>query len=250
MTLVHQIKEAQQALTDLLADEAELSKLEQGQAAELQTLKDQGSKDFAQLVILEGKRAALASMLTEQRSHIAQARAGLASLEAEQGRTAVLAELRARVSALQARRSETDGLLSELGQVVTTHLAKLTASRVAWLADLEEAQEYAVQALGLHPVAGITPYSGTASNNDRHQAWHTLFEELGTGARDALTQSPVAGYTPGLNVAYDLPGIDHVAVGAARTPFIRFFDRPVAITLARAVKEADQAAPHSFAGGE
>ncbi|WP_407543713.1 hypothetical protein Q0M94_28010 (plasmid) [Deinococcus radiomollis] len=81
MTLLDQIDEARRALEELTTDEAQLSRLLAEQTSGIQILKDGGSQDFAQLDSLEGKRTALATLLSDQRSHIVTAAASLIALE-------------------------------------------------------------------------------------------------------------------------------------------------------------------------
>ena len=83
MTLLDQIDEARRALEELTTDEAELTRLLAEQTSGIQTLKDGGSKDSVLLTSLEGRRAALATLLSDQRSHIATAAASLIALEVD-----------------------------------------------------------------------------------------------------------------------------------------------------------------------
>ena len=186
MTIDREIEDARQALADLTADEAELSRLEAAQLAEIQTLKDAGSKDFAGLAALEGKRAALSYMLAEQRGHMERARAHLNALTATKARGDALDAMRGRVRDLQARRAEANALLSELGAFLRSHLPRIVAARVAWADELDAAYAFAGQAFDVPHPAALPAHSGSPGRT----AWTALFSELGDGAADALLQSP------------------------------------------------------------
>ncbi|THF86135.1 hypothetical protein E7T09_12965 [Deinococcus sp. KSM4-11] len=249
MTLLRQIDDARQALADLTTDEAELSHLEAEQLAEIQAMKVSGSKNFAGLAVLEGKRAALASMLTEQRSHIERARVHLEGLTAQKVRGEALEALKVRVHDLQARRKETDGLLMELGAFLRSHLPRIAASRMVWAADLEAAQAQAMSAFDIpQHLAGLPSHSGSAGRT----AWNALFDELGEGAADALTQTPNGRHAQGMTRVYEpltrRPA--HHAVSVAQVPLLRYFDRPVSLVIAEALAEVDSVTPAPFRGGE
>lgn len=248
MTLLRQIEDAGQALADLTTDEAELSRLESEQLAEIQNLKASGSKDFAGLAVLEGKRAALSSMLTEQRGHIERARTHLDSLTAEKTRGEALEALRARVRDLQARREETDGLLLELGAFLRSHLPRITAARLAWADELNAAQEQAVSAFGLAHLSNLSSFSMSPGR----KAWEGLFEELGEGAGDALTQTPNGRHAQGLNRVYEaqVRPPAHLAAHAAQVPLLRYLDRPVSLVIAEALSDVDAVTPAPLRGGE
>ncbi|UQN04976.1 hypothetical protein [Deinococcus sp. QL22] len=187
MTLTHQIKEAQQALADLLADETELSKLEQEQTAELHSLKAGGSKDFAHLATLEGKRAALASMLTEQRGHITQARTRLTELETARGREIhlerieeIAGQIRQTRDSLHAGRlALIDTLRPELVRLMGLH-REWDALRVAFVAEARE------MGLVLYPDHYGFPREGSAAGIEA--MWAEL--EARGGDVDALKLTP------------------------------------------------------------
>jgi hypothetical protein len=132
MTLTRQLKDARKALDELTADEAELTRLEAEQVAEIASLKASGSKDFAGLATLEGKRAALASMLSEQRTSIDQARALLVSLEAEAERTRRLERIGEIAAQTAQVHDAVRGGLDTLAEQLTTELLRLFALEQEW----------------------------------------------------------------------------------------------------------------------
>ena len=83
-----QIDEARTELAALAADQQELETLAAQRTEEITALKATGSKDFAALAALEGQRAALQTMLTEQRGYVAAAQSRVTALEHQQGREA------------------------------------------------------------------------------------------------------------------------------------------------------------------
>lgn len=255
MTLDQQIEAARAALADLRADETELTRLEAEQTRELDELRADGSRDFATRATLEGKRAALASMLAEQRGHVAQAAATLGDLEAQQVRAADLAELRGRVAGLTARRAEVDGLLLELHTFLLSQLGRITAARIAWEEELTAAQDHTAQVFGLSSSLKSIGQGQDVDMQTRRRGWTAAFDEIGDSARAALLSSPVSRYTPGLLEPYSPPILAGRSdalelVGLSRQPVGRFLDRPVSLTVAAALAATDQAAPHSFRGGE
>lgn len=254
MTLDQQIEAARAALQDLSSDEAELSRLEAEKAGELATLRAGGSRDFAGLAELEGKRAALASMLAEQRGHVAQAAAQLGSLEVQRARAAALVTLREQVGTLTAHRAEVDALLLELHTFLVSHLGRVTAARVLWGQDLAAAQGYAAEVFGLRPPAQVGQGQDVQAQAQQ-QGWAEAFEEIGEGARASLLSSPLSRHTAGLLEPYPSPVLaGHPAplelVGLPGLPLRRFLDRPVMLTVAAALSTADQVAPWEFRGGE
>jgi hypothetical protein len=251
MTPISQIEETQRALQDLQADEVELSGLYGEQAAGIQALKNEGSKDFALLASLEGKRAALGTMLSEQRAHIAQAQARLAGLEAARLRSEQLEEIRAKVTQLKARREETDQLLLHLGTFLTEQLGRITAARVAWAQELADAQEQAAAVYRLPRLLQIG-FSDAVSR----RAWHAAFNEIGSDAALALTLVPSDKQAQGMAQPYPRPGLvnmndESYLIGDAKgRPLLSWLDRPVMLTIVQAVLSADQNAPDPYSGGE
>lgn len=254
MTLDQQIEAARAALQDLSSDEAELTRLEAEQAGELAALRAGGSRDFAGLAELEGKRAALASMLAEQRGHVAQAAAQLGSLEVQRARAAALVTLREQVAALTARRAEVDTLLLELHTFLVSHLDRVAAARTLWGEEFAAAQGYAAEVFGLRPPAEVGRGQDVRAQAQQ-QGWVEAFAEIGEGARAALVSSPLSRSTPGLLEPYPSPIMAEYSepldlVGLVNFPLRRFLDRPVMLILAAALATADQRAPHGLRGGE
>lgn len=254
MNLETQIREAQQALADLRADETELSRLEVEKAGELAALRAAGSRDFAGLATLEGKRAALASMLAEQRGHVAQAAAQLGNLEVQRAKAAALVTLREQVAALTARRAEVDSLLLELHTFLVSHLDRVAAARTLWGEELAAAQGYAAEVFGLRRPSEVQVGQDVHAQAQQ-QGWAEAFAEIGEGARTALVSSPLSRATPGLLEPYPSPVMAGYPdpldlAGRLRFPLRRFLDRPVMLTVAAALSAADQVAPWEFRGGE
>lgn len=132
MTLDRQLEDARQALEALTTDEAELSRLASEQAAEIDALKAAGSRDFAHLASLEGKRAALTSMLEEQRAHVAQARALLEKVEAEHRREAQLVRAGHLAERTRAAWGSFDGALMAFVERSLPELLNLLNLQGAW----------------------------------------------------------------------------------------------------------------------
>lgn len=109
-----QIKAARHALDNLTTDEVELSRLEADHRAQIDKLKASGSRDFAALAELEGKRAALASMLSEQRQAISEARAELGRLEAQSHREQLISRVGHLAAGIEADRATLDAALRQL----------------------------------------------------------------------------------------------------------------------------------------
>lgn len=148
MNTERQIKEARQTLEELLTDEQELVTLEAEQTAEIQALKESGSKDFAALATLEGKRSALGTMLTEQRQAISEARAELASLEAQQAAAESLERYRGLAEGMRQKRTDLHAGVTALADTLEKELLRLIGIRGEWrslrLAFIEEAQAQGV----------------------------------------------------------------------------------------------------------
>lgn len=254
MTLDQQIEVARAALQDLSSDEAELTRLEAEKVGELAALRAAGSRDFTGLAELEGKRTALASMLVEQRGHVAQAAAQLGSLEVQRARATALVTLREQVDALAARRAEVDLLLLELHTFLVSHLDRVTAARTLWGEELAAAQGYAAEVFGLLPPTQVRTGQDVHAQAQQ-QGWAEAFAEIGEGACAALVSSPLSHSMPGLLEPYSSPIMAEYPeplnlVGLVNFPLRRFLDRPVMLTLAAALATADQRAPHGFRGGE
>lgn len=152
MTLDQRIEAARAALQDLSIDEAELTRLEAEQARELGELRAAGSRDFAALATLEGKRAALASMLAEQRGHVAQARETLAGLEVQAGRERLLDQAGEIARGILTQRAALDAGLYVLFSEASPRLLGIIDAAQAW------------EAL--------------------RQDWHRLYRELGVSPRN------------------------------------------------------------------
>jgi DNA repair exonuclease SbcCD ATPase subunit len=250
MTLPSQIDEARRALEELTTDEAELTRLQAEQLAGIQALKAGGSKDFTLLSNLEAKRAALASMLSEQRGQMAQAQSRLASLEAAKLKGEQLADLRARVASLKGRKQETDRLLIELGAFLTEQLARITAARLAWSGEQRAAVALAQSAFG------VGPLEQADQNNGRLRSeWSRVFSEIGPDAAEAMTLLPTSKFSQGLQRSYSRPNARQghagdIAYHTASSPLIWYMDRPVSLAMAEAIEGADSALPEALKGGE
>ena len=150
VNLETQIREARQALTDLCADETELTRLEAEQARELGELRAGGSRDFASLATLEGKRAALASMLAEQRGHVAQARETLAGLEVQAGRERLLDQAGEIARGILTQRAALDAGLYVLFSEASPRLLGIIDAAQAWEA-LRQDWHRLSRELGVNP---------------------------------------------------------------------------------------------------
>jgi len=245
-----QIEEARTALAELTTDEAELTRLLGEQNSSIQALKDGGSRDFAQLANLEAKRSALTTMLGEQRAHISSAQARLASLEAAKVKGEQVNQLRTRVQGLLVRRQETDRLLLELGKILADQIEKITTTRAAWAAELDDAQ------METHRVFGLVHPSQSNSTTSAKNAWSAAFAEIGEGAAETLTQSPFSKFVPGMGQLYTRPQAaagsqnELTSIYAAMRPMRDYLDRPVTLTIAQVLEEQNYKAPYGLNGGE
>lgn len=207
MSLTPQIEAARQALEDLTADEAELSRLEGEQAREIEALRASGARDFAGLATLEGKRAALASMLAEQQAHIARARQEVADLEAAKERRDALLGIKATGAEIRAKRTElhtrllalVDNLERELTRCVQLQDAHRTLRRRL------QGQAEAVGVRLARPVGAGLGQSGE-EGEAQNEAARALFADLDSVGADveALRLSPFGGEW-GLSNALDVP---------------------------------------------
>ena len=96
-----QIETHRKELEALRADEAELARLHAEKSAELEAMRGGKSRDFAGMAALEGQRAALQTMLGEQRGEIGQTEARVADLERQAARVDHITELGRRADRVQ-----------------------------------------------------------------------------------------------------------------------------------------------------
>ncbi|MGX9688683.1 hypothetical protein ACTQ9L_16285 [Deinococcus wulumuqiensis] len=75
------IEQARQDLAALEADARDLARLRDERAVSIEEMRAANSRDFARMAELEGQRAALVTMLSDQEAEIAQTRQGLKALE-------------------------------------------------------------------------------------------------------------------------------------------------------------------------
>lgn len=192
MTLTKQIDEARRALDELTTDEAELARLQTDQTAGIQALKAGGSKDFALLATLEGKRAALASMLVDQTARITEARATLVSLE---DRAEVEQRLHNIKEAAARIRSTRDALhvgLNALVKSLTPELERLIQLHIVWL-QLRAEWVAQAQAMGV----GVTRWNGNLDSTI------AMFAELEARGADVEALHWTLSFQP--DVYGDLP---------------------------------------------
>lgn len=245
MTLEQQIDEARAALAELTADEAELSRLQSEQAAEIDALKVAGTRDFATLATLEGKRAALSSMLSEQRASIRVAREKVDNLEGLKARADGLAALQDQVVTLTARRKRVDALMVEMVTALTGTLARISAERMVWHHELEAAREEAASLFNLKRMESIG-HGGASAVEDARRGWMAAYQELGEGAELALTVAPAGSAIGSVSQAYTGPleESDPLAVvETLRQPMTRLFDAPIKRAIAGALYEANLNTP-------
>ena len=142
------------------------------------------------MAALEGQRAALSTMLSEQRGEIGQVQSRLSELERQQGREAALTEMGERAAQLAQHREQTEAALRALEVSLTEHLGRVTAHRLDWAACRAATEQYAVQHLGVSPLGSPT-VSG----------WSSLVEELNErgAVGDALRYSPAGEERSGLS---------------------------------------------------
>jgi len=183
-------------------------------------------------------------MLTEQRGHIGNARFYLVAVETEQIKSGQLDQLRRKVAELLKRRDETDMLLVQLGTMLTQQITKITAARVIWLAELEEAQEEARSLFALPHLGQVAAFSSSRA------AWLDAFNEIGPRAQEALTYSPVSTFVSGLEQGYMRSQSEAGSTSAEQWPVSAYLDRPVTLTIAQVLEEQHRQAPHPFGGGQ
>lgn len=138
-------------LQALQTDETELSRLLGEKTAELDKLKAGKSRDFASMAALEGQRAALNIMLSEQRAEIAQVRERIDGLSAQRARAAALASIGRKAAQIMTTRGELHAGLLGLVDTLTPELDRLIRLRSEWgevrAAMIEEARD----------LGGVTP---------------------------------------------------------------------------------------------
>lgn len=209
MTLNQQIEAARKALEELTADEAELSRLEAEQVAEISALKAAGSRDFATLATLEGKRAALASMLSEQRASIDAAREEVSRLEAEAERTRRLERIGEIATQTARIHDAVRAGLDTVAEQLTTEFHRLFALEQEWW-NLRQAFQEEARQLG-HPIFDT-------GSGGREQAQALYAELRGRGVDvQALTAERLGG-TP-VHGGRPLPILTTAGEVRSSTPF-------------------------------
>ena len=126
------LETARQDLTALETDAAELAALLEAQTQELSTLRGGKSRDYARVAELEGTRAALASLLAEQRAEVERARDHLAVLQTQAERAAQIAQVAEVADGIKTIRAELDTRFTRLVDMVTPELTALVALHARW----------------------------------------------------------------------------------------------------------------------
>lgn len=93
MTYPQRVEQARQELAGLEADAQELARLRDERAASIEEMRAANSRDFARMAELEGQRAALVTMLSDQEAEIQKARQSVSALEQEAERDVKLTRL-------------------------------------------------------------------------------------------------------------------------------------------------------------
>ena len=126
------LETARQDLTALETDAAELAALLEAQTQELTAMRGGKSRDYARVAELEGTRAALASLLGEQRAKIERARDHLALLQTQAERAAHIAQVAEVAGKIKTIRAELDSRFTRLVDMVTPELTALVDLHTRW----------------------------------------------------------------------------------------------------------------------
>lgn len=243
---MNQIEQLRTELEALQADEAELTRLQTEKETELEAMRAGKSRDFAAMAALEGQRAALSTMLAEQRAEVAQVEARIGQLEAAKNRIEALDETRRTCAHLIERREAVDTLLTELGAFVRTQIQKVTEARQVWSEELEVAQARVQDTFQLPRPDQAAKYNGNGSREEGRArvVWEDFLEEVGEVGK-ALLASPEAGYMGGMYLPYTFNNQENQA-SFGRVPVGYRLDDPVRLTLHAAEAEAVLNVPHAF----
>lgn len=145
--LDREIKETQKALENLRVDEVQLATLEAEKAATLRELQGGKSRDFARMAEVEGHRAALASMLEDQRAEIERTAAHLEALGVQRDREGHLERVESLAAQIEQSRAQLHGGLRGLVESLTPELERLIGLHGRW-ADLRAQWVAEARALG------------------------------------------------------------------------------------------------------
>ncbi|KEF35755.1 hypothetical protein RDMS_00225 [Deinococcus sp. RL] len=127
-----QIETHRKELEAMRADEAELSRLHAEKSAELEAMRSGKSRDFAGMAALEGQRAALHTMLEEQRAEIAQTEARISDLEGQQAKQSRYDRLTATAAAIRKAQDEQHAGILALVDTVKAAMGQLIERREDW----------------------------------------------------------------------------------------------------------------------
>lgn len=176
-----QIKALQAELEAMRADEAELARLHAEKSAELEAMRRAQSRDFAGMAALEGQRAALHTMLEEQRAEIGQTEARLAELEEQQAKQGRYERIMATAAAIRNAQDEQHAEIRALADKVKAEMGRLIERREEWRTLRAQFIEDAL-ALG-------APLKGHRADLDQAQPFLRDLEERGADV-DALRVNP------------------------------------------------------------
>lgn len=247
-SLDREIKEVQKQLDELRADESKIAQLLTEKTNAIQSMQAEKSRDYAALAELEGQRAALASMLTEQQSEVSTRAALLSDLERQKARSASLAELGKRAERLEAQRLAAEEAVSELGPVVLAALQRVTQAREAWREARQDALSFAASRFRLD----FPSMSNTADNEAVKREWWAVFAELSEAGYPggALRHSPCE-YPKGDHYAFTQyweGSMSPSQLDYARHRLGQALPRPVLAALAGAVQTAEAAQGFNLEG--
>lgn len=228
-----QIDEARAELTALCADEQELDTLATQRAEEITLLKATGSKDFAALAVLEGQRAALQTMLTEQRGYVAAAQARITALEVAHARAIKLQKIKATAGTIRRKRTELHAGITALSAVLATELPRLVGLLDDWRQQRRTVEQ---QAEALDVTLIRSGYEHPEVLQPRVEAVDSLFAELAElGVDVEALRLSIFTNEQGMAHIHDLPE-GFPTGGGGLTPLSRAVDRVPVITAELVVR--------------
>lgn len=152
----------QKELDTMRGDEAELNRLHTEKAGALDAMRSGKSRDFAGMAALEGQRAALDTMLREQREEISAHEARLHDLEEQRHRAGQLDRVGALASRIAQARADLHSGLHGLVATLTPELERLIGLHGEWAALRAEWIETAREMGG----TSFTPLGRTGISDD------------------------------------------------------------------------------------
>ena len=204
MDLDTQLEKKQQALSELLADQQEMERLLKEATAKVEQVR--GSKNFSGIADAEAKRAALSSMLNEQRGYVAQAENEIQSIRDQMERAAQRDALRTRLLELGGHKEKLDKAFRKLLTDFRTDLAAVLTSQQLWDRQLETLREEVATAYDLPPMHQLRAYDQSVDGGQKQAAWKVALADLGDAQRFILQEARGSELQVGTGWRYERPG--------------------------------------------